>query len=65
VDFATETGDVKVKNRLGRAGVHLGKAPPTGIARAGCSVSVDAVADEIDIHMIVVSMPMLLKIIKK
>ena len=63
--FCNGTGDIEVKNRLGRAGVQLGKTPPTGIARARSAVPVDAVADEIDIHMIVVSRPVLLEIIQK
>ena len=56
---------VEVKHRFRAARAFLGQTPPPGIAHARRAVADDAVTDEIDIGVILVSRPMPLEIVEE
>src|SRR5262249_6682251 len=56
---------VEMKDGLGAAGALLGEPPPAGVADASGTVAHDALADEIDIGVVVVGRPMVLEIVEE
>lgn len=56
--------DIEMKDRF-RPASHLGHPPPACVPPARCSVSMKAIPDEIDIHVVVMGWPVELKIIEK
>ena len=55
---------VKMKYRLGAA-PFLRKATPTRIAAPGGALAMEAVADEINVHVFAVRRPILVKVVEK
>jgi hypothetical protein len=56
---------VEMKNGFRAAGAFLGQPAPARLAVARRSVAVDAVADEVDIGVIVVGRPVALEIVEE
>lgn len=56
--------DVKMENRFGSTCALLGQPSPSGIAATGRTIAQRAVADEVDIGVIVIGRPMALEILE-
>jgi hypothetical protein len=57
--------EIELKGRFRAARALLGQAPPAGVAHARRAVAVNAVADELDIGVILVGRPVALEIIEE
>ena len=63
--FRDRSLHIEMKHRLRAAGAFLGQPPPAGIAHARRAIAVDAVADEIDIGVVLVGRPVALEIVEE
>jgi hypothetical protein len=57
--------DVKVENRFGLAAAQFGQATPPGVSFALYSTAAESISDEIDVGVVLIGRPVLVKIVEK